>query len=89
MLDVEGVFLQAIQYTDAKGRTRVSPFIVAHSIKPIAAASVSRGFLDKFFVPTVVILSVVILVTTLFLFRKSRKPATSQRYAARPPGPGR
>jgi hypothetical protein len=86
-IELEGVFLQAIEYESKKGSVRTAPFLVVDSVRP-APPEDARGFLDTLFVPIIVVLIILILATTLFLFRKSRRPA-SPRYTARPPGPER
>lgn len=89
MLDAEGVFLQAVSYEDAKGRTRMSPFIAASALKRTPPAEHSESFRDKLFTPIAIFLIILILATTLFLVTKSRRSAPATRYVARPPGPGR
>jgi hypothetical protein len=88
MLEIDGVFVQAIQYEDAKGVMRKSPFIVAHAIR-VPPVGKSDGFLGTLFVPIVVVLIILVLATTLFLLRRASKPARAPNFTARPPGPGR
>jgi hypothetical protein len=89
MLDAEGVFLQAVTYVDAKDRSRTTAFIAASSLKRTPPAEHPQSFRDKLFTPVAIFLIILILATTLFLVKKSRKSAPANRYVARPPGPGR
>jgi hypothetical protein len=86
-MEVEGVFLQAVQYETKDGKTRTAPFLVASSVRAVKFEA-KRSILDTLFLPIVCALIILIVMTTLYLFKKSRVPARS-RYVARPPGPGR
>jgi hypothetical protein len=87
-LIVEGAFLQAIQYEARKGAVRSTPFLVATAVRP-APPSEGKSILETLFVPITVSLIILILVMTLFLLKRSRKPAAAPDYRVRPPGPGR
>jgi hypothetical protein len=87
-LEVEGVFLQVAQYEDKKGGSRASPFLVTGAARKYDPPT-NRGFFKERFSWIVVVLIILVLVTAYFLLRKSRTPSGPDRFASRPPGPGR